>query len=176
MYVGLFLVPYMAVVCGAMLIGERTFSRHRAIALALAAAIAAVAVIPVGRAYLGARRTVGAALGRGGRARQRNSLELPRSAGRQPVVWPGAQPFADGERRLFPGFVAVALAIVALWPRRSWRNSPIAPLTNLPTAAYGPGLLLAFDLSLGFNGFSYRGLYEYAFHFAGCEFRRAWGS
>jgi hypothetical protein len=58
--------------------------------------------------------------------------------------------FMQPERRLFPGFVAVALAIVGLWP----------PL-NAIRLAYGLGLLLAFDVSLGFNGLLYPALYDY---------------
>jgi len=58
--------------------------------------------------------------------------------------------FMDPERRLFPGFVAVALAIVGLWP-------PVSA-TRL---AYALGLVLAFDVSLGFNGVIYRTLYDY---------------
>jgi hypothetical protein len=56
------------------------------------------------------------------------------------------------ERRLFPGFVAIVLAIVGLLPRKQ---------TRIPQVAYGLGLLLAFDVSLGFNGLTYPILYDY---------------
>src|SRR5437868_4203644 len=59
MYYGLFLVPYMAVVCGVMLAASRSMSKERLTALVVAGAIALIAVIPVGRAYLGARQVVG---------------------------------------------------------------------------------------------------------------------
>jgi hypothetical protein len=49
MYYGLFLVPYMAVVCGTMLIADRRMHRQRAVALAAAAIVLVIAVIPVGR-------------------------------------------------------------------------------------------------------------------------------
>src|SRR5262249_20345010 len=65
--------------------------------------------------------------------------------------------FADGERRLFPGFVAIGLAAFAVW--RGWRDRVVI--------AYLLGLLLAFDLSLGFNGISYRILYDYVLPFRG---------
>jgi hypothetical protein len=74
--------------------------------------------------------------------------------------------FTDNERRLFPGFVAVALALVGVWPR-----NPQVPKSSNPqilksqTLAYALGLLLAFDVSLGFNGFSYRVLYDYVIPF-----------
>src|SRR4029079_11717347 len=60
----------------------------------------------------------------------------------------------EAERRLFPGFLAMLLAAVALWP----------PL-SAPRAAYGLGLLVAVDLSLGFNGFAYRFLYDHLLPF-----------
>jgi hypothetical protein len=173
MYYGVFLVPYMAVVCGALLIGARAWDRRRLLALAVAASIAAVAVIPVGNAYLNARRVVG----------ERSTEDVARgSATVGNYLGPPTEnllygrllkPFAASERRLFPGFLAMVLALVALWPRRqSSRALPQSnyPITRLPTdqiAAYALGLLVAFDLSLGFNGFSYRMLYEYVLPFRG---------
>lgn len=149
MYYGLFLIPYMAVVCGTMLIAKRAMPR-RLVALAVAAAIVIVALIPVGRAYLAARNVVGE---RGreevaqNSATWRNYLAPPELN----VVYGNAfARFRDPERRLFPGFVAVALAIVALWP----------PL-SATRVAYALGLVLAFDVSLGFNGVIYGGLYDY---------------
>ncbi len=48
----------------------------------------------------------------------------------------------------------MALALVALWP----------PLTRA-RVAYALGLLVAVDVSLGFNGFTYRVLYDYVLPF-----------
>jgi hypothetical protein len=154
MYYGLFLIPYMAVVCGTMLIAERTLSMRRLAALAAAAAIVVVAMIPVGRAYLAAREVVG----------ERGRAEVAQNSA---MWWNYLAPpevnvmygkvfarFMDPERRLFPGFVAVALAIVGLWPRRRG-------YLRTPQFAYALGLILAFDVSLGFNGVIYRGLYDY---------------
>jgi hypothetical protein len=59
MYYGLFLIPYMAVVCGTMLIAARTLPKQRIVALAVAAAVVVVAMIPVGRAYIAAREVAG---------------------------------------------------------------------------------------------------------------------
>jgi len=53
------------------------------------------------------------------------------------------------ERALFPGLVALALGIVALIP--PW---------NRTRAAYATGLLLAVEMSRGFNGFIYPALYS----------------
>src|SRR5262249_45938026 len=150
MYYGLFLIPYMAVVCGAMLIARRRMPRQRLVALAVAAAIVGVAMIPVGRAYLSARSVVGergSAEVANGSATWRNYLAPPEVNALYGKVFAR---FMDPERRLFPGFVAVALAIVGLWP----------PL-SATRIAYGLGLLLAFDVSLGLNGLIYRGLYDY---------------
>jgi len=150
MYYGLFLVPYMAVVCGTMLIADRRMHRQRAVALAAAAVIIVIATVPLGRAYLSARQIVGER-GRAevaeGSATWRNYLAPPETNAVYGKVFAR---FMDPERRLFPGFVAVALAIVGLWP-------PVSA-TRL---AYALGLILAFDVSLGFNGVIYRTLYDY---------------
>ncbi len=150
MYYGLFLIPYMTVVCGTMLVAERTLPRARLVALLAAAAIVAVAMVPAGRAYLAAREVVGER-GRAevanGSATWRNYLAPPEVNAVYGKVFAR---FMEPERRLFPGFVAVALAIVGLWPPLSARR-----------LAYGLGLLLAFDVSLGFNGLMYPALYDY---------------
>ncbi len=150
MYYGLFLIPYMTVVCGAMLIADGTMPRKRLAALAAAAAVLFVAMIPAGRAYMAARDVVGER-GRAevadGSATWRNYLAPPEVNAVYGRVFAR---FMQPERRLFPGFVAIALAIVGLWP-------PVSA-TRL---AYGLGLLLAFDVSLGFNGVVYRALYDY---------------
>jgi hypothetical protein len=60
------------------------------------------------------------------------------------------------ERHLFPGFAAAALLIVGLWP-------PFDRLRLLHAA----GLALALQLTLGFNGFLYKPLYEWVLPFRG---------
>jgi hypothetical protein len=67
-----------------------------------------------------------------------------------------SQTYGSVERRLFPGIVAVGLAIVALWP----------PLSKV-RLAYGVALFFALDMSLGFNGLSYRLLWDYILPFRG---------
>lgn len=150
MYYGIFLVPYMAVVCGTMLIAARAMPRERLVALVAAVAIAMVVMIPTARAYLAAREVVGErdrAAVADSSATWRNYLAPPELNAVYGKVFAR---FMQPERRLFPGFVAVALAIVGLWP----------PL-NAIRLAYGLGLLLAFDVSLGFNGLLYPALYDY---------------
>jgi hypothetical protein len=60
------------------------------------------------------------------------------------------------ERHLFPGVAAIALLIVSLWP-------PI----NRVRLAHAAGLALALQLTLGFNGFLYKPLYDWVLPFRG---------
>lgn len=60
------------------------------------------------------------------------------------------------ERRLFPGLLAIALALFGVLLRPSW-----VPLLYLG------GLVAAFELSLGLSGYSYRFLYEHVSIFHG---------
>ena len=62
--------------------------------------------------------------------------------------------FVRPERQLFPGFAAVVIAAIALWP----------PL-SLVRVAYAVGLLVCIDVSLGFNGLTLRYLHEYVLPF-----------
>lgn len=161
MYYGLFLVPYMSVVCGALLLAARAFSKRHLIALAAGAALAAVAVAPVARAYLEARKVVGERgvdEVRDRSATPRNYLGPPAA---NAVYGTVLSRFAESERRLFPGFVAIALAVVAVWPRRAGAGRS----SRGPVLAYALGLVLAFDMSLGFNGLTYGPLYEYLLPF-----------
>jgi len=166
MYYGLFLVPYLGIVCGTMLIAEPTMLKRRVIALAAGSLVALVAVLPLARAYLGAGQIVGER-GRAevtdGSAQIRNYLAPPEAYLLYGDAFHG---FRNNERRLFPGFVAVALALTAFWPRTR-TNSPIRKFTPSPIVAYGLGALIAFDLSLGFNGLTYPLLYDYISPFRG---------
>ena len=173
MYYGLFLVPYLAIVCGTMLIADRTMVQRRLVALAAGGLVAIVAVLPLARAYLSAGQIVGER-GRAevtdGSAQVRNYLAPPE----QNLLYGDLfQRFRDNERRLFPGFVAVALACAAFWPRKHQNTKPTKRALVLswfrgdPRGAYLLGLLLAFDVSLGFNGFTYPLLYDYIRPFRG---------
>jgi hypothetical protein len=160
-YYGLFLVPYMIVVCGTMLLGARVVSRERLLALVAAAVVAAVMMFPAGRAYLGARAVVGE------RGRQevatnsatlRNYLAPPEVNAVYGSIF---NRFTDPERRLFPGFAAVLLAVVGLWPTPREKRGVQPEEGRRVRIAYALGLLFAFDVSLGFNGVIYRALYDY---------------
>jgi hypothetical protein len=160
MYYGIFLIPYMTVVCGAMLIARGTMPAKRLVALLIAGAIVAVVMLPAARAYMAASKVVGER-GRGevaqNSARWWNYLAPPEVNAVYGTVFAR---FTDPERRLFPGFIAVALAIVGLWPRRH-EGTKKKSWFGTPQFAYALGLVLAFDVSLGFNGVIYRGLYDY---------------
>jgi hypothetical protein len=154
MYYGLFLIPYVAVVGGTLLIADRSRLDRRLPALAAAAVVATVTVLPLAMAYFEARTVVG----------ERGRLEIENGS----ATWdaylspPEANllygralaRFRRPERQLFPGIVPIVLAGLAL----SFR----------PTStvyAYALGLLLAFDVSLGFNGVSFPAFYEYVLPF-----------
>jgi hypothetical protein len=172
MYYGLFLAPFMALVCGVMLLAER-ISKQRFLALLAALVFAVVAVAPVGMVYLGAHKVVG--------ERSVEEVEKGSAIPRNYLGPPEAnllygnllKPFADGERRLFLGFVAIALGVYALLPfgasrdRLTTDQKGLAAALRDPRWAYALGLLFAFDLSLGFNGFSYRILYDYLLPYRG---------
>ena len=161
MYYGLFLVPYFAVVCGSLLVAKRfdDAAKTRATigAIAIATLITAAVVAPVGRAYLRARAVVGersAGEVAVGSATLWNYLGPPEA---NALYGSALNRFADSERRLFPGFVAIALAAAGAIARRR-RSTALAYLL---------GLILAVDVSLGFNGFTYRVLYEHVLPFRG---------
>ena len=155
MYYGLFLIPYMAVVCGTLLVADRARSTSRLAALLVAAAIALVAVIPVGRAYLGARKVVG----------ERQFSEVAGEVRRGGTIWGLRTPISFTERRSSASRRPSAGCF-----RDSWRSSSPWSRCGRPwrrRASYALGLLLAFDVSLGFNGFTYRVLYDYFLPFRG---------
>jgi hypothetical protein len=60
------------------------------------------------------------------------------------------------ETHLFPGACALVLAAIGLWP----------PISRV-RVAYAAALLIAIDLSLGFNGYSYRLLFDLSQVFRG---------
>ncbi|PYQ93496.1 MAG: hypothetical protein DMF97_19800, partial [Acidobacteria bacterium] len=139
---------------GTMLVGDPPRLKRRLVALLAAAAIGIVAVLPAGIAYLREREVVG----------ERGRLEVMNGS----ATWHGylAAPaanlmygrllarFVRPERQLFPGFLVVALAAFALWP----------PVSRV-RLAYALGLLIALDISLGFNGVTFPYLYEYILPF-----------
>jgi hypothetical protein len=151
MYYGIFLVAYLVVVGGALMLRNISVSRARLGVLAAGVLLAVALLAPAGSAYLSARQLVGERRTEeimAGSARWRNYLAAP--ASNRLYGWT-AERFGRHERRLFPGLVALTLAIVALWP--PW---------SAVRAAYALGLVFAIDLTLGLHGLSYRFLYAHA--------------
>ena len=110
--------------------------------------VAGVGVAPLIKPYLAASKVVGERsveeVARGS-ATPRDYLQAnPDNAMHGDDRRPGV-----GEHRLFPGYVAPALAVASLVP-------PISPLA----LGYLAGAATTFDLSLGLNGVGYRWLYE----------------
>ena len=150
MYYGIFLVCYLVVVGGALMSSHLALARTRLLVLASSGVLAVALLAPVGRAYLGAREAVGergAGENVSRSATWRNYLAAP--ASNRLYGWTASR-FGAAERNLFPGLVAMIFAAVALWP--PW---------SAVRVAYGLGLGLAVNLTLGFNAPTYRFLYEH---------------
>ena len=139
--------------CCCLYQGPRRCGRSRALALGgvAAAIICSLYALP----YLAASRQVG----------RRPTDEITKFSA-QPrdylVATPDNRIYGDvfdnpQERRLFPGIVAVLLAIAAVFPRPRTRAAVV----------YLIALAAAFEMSLGFHGYMYRFLYEHVPAFAG---------
>lgn len=151
-YYGIFLITVMAVV-GLFLLVSLPRAQLWPTVKALAPGVLAAGVICGAYAvpYLATKADVGG----------RSETELVTFSARpssylvstpENVVWGRA--FASrgrAERRLFPGALAVLLAIVGLLLR---------PPANV-ALVYLAGLTVAFDMSLGLSGYSFRFLYEH---------------
>ena len=158
-YYGIFFVTYLAVVVPVFLIGAGRAKASRAVRpLTAGVALAALLTIPFTIPYFRARDTVGQ---RGVEEIQIYSAE-PHNymAAPYPNVMFGVSSWRENlggpERELFQGIAVPLLVIVALWP----------PL-SATRIAYALGLALAFDASLGFNGFVYPFLHAFAFPYHG---------
>jgi hypothetical protein len=142
MYLGVFLAAYL-VPCWAIVATGWRRVRSALPALVLGAVLAGAVLAPLAVPYVQARHLVG----------ERNVGEveyysaLPRDYLNPHwtlATYASLDRRAMPERALFPGIVAVALAVIGLWP----------PLST-SRLAYAAGLLFAFDASLGYHGYSY---------------------
>lgn len=159
-YYGTFLVVLLGTVTAVVLIAAPVRQVPAAVAtLAPAAIVAAVLCGAYALPYLQTKQEVG---GRGVpeiiqfSARPSNYLV----ATPDNVVYGRA--FASRgrpERRLFPGTLAVVLAIVGLFMR--------PPSKYVTTIAYLLAMVLAYEMSLGLSGYSYRFLFEHVPIFQG---------
>jgi hypothetical protein len=150
MYYGVFFALYAGAVLGTVLLVTRPARRRLLVPVAWAIAIAIALAVPLARPYLAARAVKG--------DRDENAIRVysagpsdyfrahPRSATY------GGRLLADryAERALFPGTLPLVLSAAALVP-------PVGTIR----LAYAAGLLTAFDVSLGFNGVTYKHLYRW---------------
>jgi hypothetical protein len=150
MYYGVFFALYAGAVLGTLLLVARPPWRRLLVPVASALALAIALAVPLARPYLAAQAVKG---------------ERDEGAVRVYSAWPsdyfrahprsatyGGRLLADRypERALFPGTLPLALSAVALVP-------PVGAIR----LAYAAGLLAAFDMSLGFNGVTYKHLYRW---------------
>jgi hypothetical protein len=150
LYYGVFFSAYLLPLTAVLWIGHRP--GWRAVrALAAGGVLAGLLVLPVAMVYAESKRVVG-----------EREMKIVEYYSAVPEDYLDAQPRSrlyenliavgdpDPERALFPGFVAVALALVALW----------TPL-SAARIGYALALAFAFDASLGMNGWTYPWLHEH---------------
>ncbi len=156
-YYGIFLATYLVPVGAVLLLGEGSHRLTRSVRVLIAGGLlAAVIVAPLARPYFEARRSVG----------ERGVDEIAFYSA-TPMNYLAAHPrnvtfgsltskWGGQERELFQGFAVLLLALVAIWP----------PL-SAARMAYVAGLLLALELSFGFNGLLYPWLHAYVLPYRG---------
>lgn len=157
MYFGIFLTTVMAPVAAVLAVGW-TRARASAVPLLAGAGLTAALVAPAVVPYLQVRTTTGERTPREVEFYSATSRDYLTADHTRSVWGPIMRPPRGGqpERALFPGFLVVALALAAAWPR--W---------SVVRLAYLAGLALAFDLSLGSHGFVYGILYKWVLPFRG---------
>ena len=152
-YHGIFLLSFLALFIPSLLI---TRLREVPVALTFTLLMPALVLAMYSQPYMANRQRLG----------ERRVAEI-RSYSATPTNFLASHPnnrlygattsrFGQGERFLFPGVVALLLAIFACWP----------PFGRLPMV-YLIGLALAVLLVMGFNGPLYPLLYEYALPYRG---------
>jgi hypothetical protein len=144
-FLGLFMVPVALV-----LVPVRALSRRILAAVGVSLVVAGLLAAPAVSAHLKAREVVGERSRGEAEANSARWSDFLASVPYSTFHGEWSTPFGGPERRLFPGFVAIALALVALWP----------PVSRA-RVAYVVGALVAADLTLGFNGWLYPVLYDH---------------
>ena len=156
LYYAIFLATVLVPLGIVLLLGQRERITRSIRPLAAGALLSAVMVTPVVLPYFSAREAVG--------ERPRFEIEFYSAT---PQDYMSAHPrnamFGEmtafrrhQERELFMGVVVPLIALIALWP----------PL-SAARIGYLLALLLAFEASLGFNGFSYSWLHDYVLPYKG---------
>jgi hypothetical protein len=150
MYYAIYFLIYGAAVFLVLAFGRQLPAR-RVVRPALASGVLALALaIPLARPYLAAQPLKGERDVPSVSAFSATAADYLRAHQRSALYGPHLLPGRKIERALFPGVMALVLTAVSL-----------APPIGLVRLAYGAGLLVAFDGSLGFNGLLYPYFYEW---------------
>ena len=156
-YYGIFLATFMVPVTIALLCGERVANPWRSIrALAAGAVLTTILVVPMALPYFAARRTVGERPLDEIVLYSATPLNYVTAHHRNLLLGKLTERWALQERELFMGIAVPLIALIGLWP----------PL-SASRIAYALGLIVAFDLSLGFNGLLYWWFHHYVLPYRG---------
>jgi hypothetical protein len=152
MYYGIFFALYAGAVLGTLLLVARPPRRRLLVPVASALALALALAVPLARPYLAAQGVKGDRDEGAIRVYSAGPSDYFRAHPRSATY--GGRLLADRytERALFPGTLPLALSAAALIP-------PVGAIR----LAYAAGLLAAFDISLGYNGVTYKHLYRWLF-------------
>jgi hypothetical protein len=164
MYYAVFFVVYAALIGAGLLIVHRPSVRRLVLPLLVSAAMAAIAALPLVRAFAAAEpmkgeRPVGEI---------RYYSAVPDDylrVNRYSMLWRKVLHRPAPERTLFPGAAPFTLAAVGIAP----------PLGGIPLI-YTAGLLLSYDGSLGLNGVAYPFLYRWLRPFHGLRVPARFGA
>jgi hypothetical protein len=155
MYYAVFFVVYAALIGAGLLIVHRPSVRQLVLPLVVSAAIAAIAALPLVRAFAAAEPMKGER----GTDEIRFYSAVPADylrVNRYSILWRNVLHRPAPERALFPGAAPFTLAVAGAVP----------PFSAIPLI-YTAGLLLSYDGSLGLNGLSYPVFYRWLTPFRG---------
>jgi len=150
MYYGVFFAIYAVVVLATLIATRRPPLKRMLAPAAIAGGMAILIALPLIRPYREATKTKGERGRAEVAAYSANRLDYLRAHFRSALYGTRMLSGREPERALFPGVVPIALAVAGLTP-------PLGAVR----LAYVAGLLVAFDGSLGFNGYSYPYLYDW---------------
>ncbi|MEO8077404.1 MAG: hypothetical protein ABI818_13825, partial [Acidobacteriota bacterium] len=152
-YYGIFLATLLAVTAVLLLLAMRPERMKRSVgALVLGAILAGIVVSPYALLYLGTKNRVG-----GRSPSETLNFSARPSSYRMAtetnyLYGEGSAEYGHPERRLFPGLLPLLLALVGLLLRRPSDEA----------IAYLVAVAVAFEMSLGLNGYSFTFLYLHA--------------
>ena len=150
MYYGVFFSIYAAAVLGTLLFVGRQPWRRLVVPVAAALTLAVVLAAPLARPYLAAQAVKGERDEGAVRVYSAGPSDYLRAHQRSATYHGRLLDDRYPERALFPGTLPLALTAVALVP-------PVGAIR----LAYAAAMLVAFDVSLGFNGVTYKHLYRW---------------